>query len=196
MNEMLDFVKAMSDPERLRIIGMLSQGGATREQVAERLKLSPKESLTHLGFLEFVGAIRQDVGVYTLNDDRLAVMAKEKLAEQRPVFIPNEDLDKKSKKVLKAHLNADGSIKQVPLQPAKLKPILDYLIQNFEFDRTYTEREVNIIIKQFNEDTAGLRRDLVDAGLMDRESDGSKYWRVDLSRKRLKLTDDSTWTIK
>ncbi len=55
MNEMLDFVKAMSDPNRLRIIGLLSQKSATRVEVAEQLKLSPKDSLTHLGFLEFIG---------------------------------------------------------------------------------------------------------------------------------------------
>lgn len=178
MNEMLDYVKALSDPVRLRIIGMLSQGTATRKEIAERLNLSPKDSLTHLGFLEFVGAISQTDGVFSLNDQRLSAMAKEKLSEQRPVYIPDEALDAKSKKVLKAHINADGSIKQVPLQPAKLKPILDYLIQFFEFDVNYTEKEVNTIIRRFNEDTAGLRRDLVDAGMLARESDGSKYWKV------------------
>jgi predicted transcriptional regulator len=57
MNEMLDYVKAMSDPVRLRIIGLLTQESATRREIAERLNLSPKDSLTHLGFLEFVGAI-------------------------------------------------------------------------------------------------------------------------------------------
>lgn len=178
MNEMLDFVKAMSDPVRLQIIGLLSKGTATREEVAARFNLSPKDSLTHLGMLEFVGAISQKDGVYSLNDERLAVMAKEKLSEQRPAYVPDEALDEKSKKVLRAHLNADGSIKQVPLQPAKLRPILDYLIQFFEFDVTYTEKEINVVIRRFNEDTAGLRRDLVDAGLLARESDGSKYWRV------------------
>ena len=177
MNEMLDFVKAMSDPERLRIIGLLSQGGASREEVATHLKLSLKDSLTHLGMLEFVGAISQKDGVYSLNDDRLAVMAKEKLSQQRQAYVPDEALDEKSKKVLKAHLNPDGSIKTVPAPP-KLQVILDYLIQFFEFDTIYTEKEVNTIIKRYNEDTAGLRRDLIEAGMMARESDGSKYWRV------------------
>lgn len=178
MNEMLDYVKALSDPDRLRIIGLLSQGSATRAEIAERLKLSPKDSLTHLGFLEFVGAISQTEGVYSMNDGRLAALAREKLAESRPSFIPPEGMDEKSRKVLKAHLNADGSIKQVPLQPAKLKVILDYLVQFFEFDTNYTEKEVNAIIRRFNVDTAGLRRDLIEAGMMERESDGSRYWRV------------------
>jgi hypothetical protein len=55
---------------------------------------------------------------------------------------------------------------------------LNYLIQHFDLDRIYTEREVNEIIKRFHIDTAGLRRDLIDAALLARESDGSRYWRV------------------
>lgn len=177
MNEMLDFVKAMSDPNRLRIIGLLSQKSATRVEVAEQLKLSPKDSLTHLGFLEFIGVVTQTDGVFTLNNDKLAVLAKEKLAEARPMYVPAEGLDEKSKKVLGAHLNADGSIKQIPASP-KLQVILNYLVEFFEFDKNYTEKEVNTILRRFNEDTAGLRRDLIDAGMLARESDGSRYWRV------------------
>jgi hypothetical protein len=178
MNEILDFTKAMSDPQRLRIIGLLSQGPAAREEIAARLKLSAKDSLTHLGFLEFVGAVTQADGMYALSDRNLAALARRKLAEARPSFIPPDDLDEKSKKVLRAHLNADGSIKQIPLQPAKLRVLLEHIVQSFEFDRDYTEREVNEILRRLNEDTAGLRRDLVDAGLLARESDGSRYWRV------------------
>ncbi|MBL8090348.1 MAG: DUF2087 domain-containing protein [Anaerolineales bacterium] len=177
MNQMLDYVKVMSDPTRLRIIGMLSQSNATRKEVAERLELSPKDSLTHLGFLEFIGVISQENGVFSLNDDRLAVLAKEKLLEEKQVYIPHEALDEKTKKVLKAHLNADGSIRQIPAPP-KLQIILDYLIDFFEFDKNYTEKEINTVIKRFNEDTAGLRRDLIEANMLARESDGSRYWRI------------------
>jgi len=177
MNEMLDFVKAMSNPDRLRIIGLLSQENATRAEIALRLNLSVKDSLTHLGFLEFVGAVTQTDGVFSLNNDKLAILAREKLAEARPSYIPADDLDEKSKKVLKAYLNADGSIKQIPAPP-KLQVILNYLIPFFEFNTNYTEKEVNTILRRFHEDTAGLRRDLVDAKMLDRESDGSRYWRV------------------
>ncbi|MBI5943768.1 MAG: DUF2087 domain-containing protein [Chloroflexi bacterium] len=175
--EMLDFVKAMSNPDRLRIIGLLSQESATRTEIAARLNLSAKDSLTHLGFLEYVGAVTQTDGVFTLNNDKLAVLAREKLTEERPSFIPPDGLDDKSKKVLKAHLKSDGSIRQIPAPP-KLQIILNYLIQFFEFNTNYTEKEVNAILRRFNEDTAGLRRDLVEAGLLARISDGSRYWRV------------------
>ncbi len=176
--EMLDYVKAMSNPERLRIIGLLSQQSATRAEIARRLNLSVKDSLTHLGFLEFVGAVSQTDGVFTLNSDKLELLAREKLGEERSSYIPSEGLDSKSKKVLKAHLNPDGSIRQIPAPP-KLQVILKYLVQFFEFNTNYTEKEVNAILRRFHEDTAGLRRDLVDAKLLARISDGSRYWRVD-----------------
>jgi hypothetical protein len=175
--EMLDYVKAMSNPERLRIIGLLSQESATRAEIAVRLKLSAKDSLNHLAFLEHVGAVIQTDGVFTLNHDKLALLAREKLAELRHSYTLPEDLDEKSKKTLKACLNSDGSIRQIPAAP-QLQVILNYLIQFFEFDTNYTEKEVNTILKRFNEDTAGLRRDLVDAKMLARISDGSRYWRV------------------
>jgi len=177
MNEMLDFVKAVSNPDRLRIIGLLSQEHATRAEIAQRLNLSVKDSLTHLGFLEFVGAVTQTKGVFTLNNDKLAMLAREKFAEARPSYVPADDLDEKSKKVLKAYLNPDGSIRQIP-SPPKLQVILNYLVEFFEYKTNYTEKEVNTILRRFNEDTADLRRDLVDAGMLARESDGSRYWRV------------------
>jgi hypothetical protein len=180
--EMLDYIKAMSNPDRLRIIGLLSQERATRAEIARRLNLSVKDSLTHLGFLEFVGAVSQTAGVYTLNNDKLELLAHEKLREERSSYVPFEGLDERSKKVLKAYLNPDGSIRQIPAPP-KLQVILQYLVQFFEFDTDYAEKEVNAILKRFNEDTAGLRRDLVDANLLARISDGSRYWRVNEESK-------------
>ena len=44
-------------------------------------------------------------------------------------------------------------------------------------EQSYTEKEVNLILARFHEDTSGLRRNLVDAGLLARERDGSRYWR-------------------
>jgi hypothetical protein len=55
---------------------------------------------------------------------------------------------------------------------------LCYLAEQFDFDRKYSEKEVNDIIAAFNEDISGLRRDLISTGYLDRERDGSAYWRV------------------
>ena len=47
--------------------------------------------------------------------------------------------------------------------------MLEKLAEAFEPGRTYTEREVNLIIADFHDDFATLRRDLVHEGLMARE---------------------------
>jgi len=177
MNEMLDFVKAMSHPDRLRVIGLLSQHSATRQEIAAELSLSPKDSLTHLGFLEFIGVVSQADGIFTLNEDKLATLGTEELVGTNDVYVPDENLDEVSKKLLRDYLNADGTIRYIP-ELKKIGPILNYLAGFFDFDRIYTEREVNAVIKRLNADVAGLRRDLIDAGTLARESDGSKYWRV------------------
>ena len=79
---------------------------------------------------------------------------------------------------MKNFLNPDGSLKQIPLQGNKVLIILNFIVDAFAYDANYTEKEVNSILRRFHVDTATLRRYLVDNGLMARESDGTRYWRV------------------
>jgi hypothetical protein len=119
--------------------------------------------------------------VYSLDDDALEALSRQQFAagRQREAYDPAPGLDVKTRKVLVAYLNADGSLKQIPAQPAKMDIILTYLAAAFEPGVDYTEKEVNTIIRRFNMDVSGLRRDLIDKGLMGRESNGSRYWRLD-----------------
>ncbi len=180
---LLDFVKAMSDPSRLRIIGALSQGPLTAARVAEVLSLPFRKAINHLSFLAFVGIVlahpasRKQDEVYELDAPFLERLARRQLEGGRPSFTPPQEAEEKVRRVLAAHLNPDGSISQIPLDAGKLRVILNYLIEAFESGRIYSEREVNAILARFNEDTSGLRRDLVDAGLLERERDGSRYWK-------------------
>jgi hypothetical protein len=180
--EMLDFLKAMSDADRLRIIGLLTQRPASRADIVTKLNLPLRDVVDHLAFLEFVGVVSQKDDIYELDESKLSTLAQDNFAKERPSYVPAPELDAQSKKVLKAYLNADGSIRQIPAQP-KLQVILNYLIQAFAPNTNYTEKEVNQILRRFHEDTAGLRRDLVDAKMLDRISDGSRYWRVDEGAK-------------
>jgi hypothetical protein len=54
---------------------------------------------------------------------------------------------------------------------------LDYLINAFSVGANYCEKEVNLILVHFDPDPATLRRALVDAGMLARDRDGSRYWR-------------------
>lgn len=57
--------------------------------------------------------------------------------------------------------------------------VLQYLATYFQEGRTYSEAEVNAVIKQHHTfgDHALLRRELVERGFLRRTRDCSQYWR-------------------
>ncbi len=69
----------------------------------------------------------------------------------------------------------DGRLVIMPTKRAKLLVVLDYLAQQFEPGRTYTEAEVSETLARFHDDYAALRRYLVDEGFLTREA--NVYWR-------------------
>lgn len=176
-HKLLDFVKAMADADRLRIIGVLARRRAKNSEIAGRLSMPIRDVVDHLSFLEHVGVISLKDELYELNTEKVESLAREQLREKKPEYVPAPDLDERSRKVLVSCLEPDGTIKRLPSQTAQLKVILKYLVQAFTPGADYTEKEVNTIIRRFHVDVSGLRRDLVDAGLLDRERDGSRYWR-------------------
>jgi hypothetical protein len=182
-DRMLDFVKALGHADRLRIIGLLTKSSASVAQVAEALNIPIRDAYNHLSFLEYVGALRAFPGeraqdtVYELDTGHLETNAREHFGGQSGKYEPTPNLDAAVRKVLVAYLNSDGSIRQLPNQPEKLRIILDYLVQAFTPGVIYSEKEVNMILRRFHLDTAGLRRDLIDRGMLQRKSDGSQYWR-------------------
>ena len=176
--EVLDFVKAMASAERLRVIGALVRGRATRAQIAEQLHVPVRDVFQHLSFLVHIGVVREEDGVYKLDEKAIETLARGQFEGKRPVYEAKEEKQEDVRKVLKAYLNADGTIKQIPQEGKKLLIILNYMLDAFAFDVTYTEKEVNTILRRFHLDTASLRRAYIDYGFLARESDGSKYWRV------------------
>ena len=71
----------------------------------------------------------------------------------------------------------NGRLVQIPARRAKRLVVLDALAQEFEPGRRYSESMVNLMLGRWYADTAALRRYLVDEGFLDRDHDGSHYWR-------------------
>jgi hypothetical protein len=176
--EILSFVKAMASAERLRIVGILARGKATQAEIAGQLGMPVRDVFNHLSFLAEVGIIHDTDGVYELDEKAIESFARGQFEGKRESFVPEKDEKEDVRKVLKNFLNPDGSLKQIPLQGNKVLIILNFIVDAFAYDANYTEKEVNTILRRFHVDTATLRRYLVDNGLMARESDGTRYWRV------------------
>jgi hypothetical protein len=87
-------------------------------------------------------------------------------------------MDGYDKKVLDAFLTSDGRIKAFPAQEKKFQVILRHVLKAFEPGKHYKEKEVNEILVRYNDDTATLRRGMVEYQLMDRQGGGGEYWRL------------------
>jgi hypothetical protein len=176
--ELMSFVKALASADRLRIIGVLVRGKFTQSDIAEQLHLPIRDAFNHLSFLVNVGLVTETDGLYDLDEKTVESFARGQFSGKRPSFESKGDQPDDARKVLKNFLNADGTLKQLPPQGNKLLIVLNFIVDAFAFETNYTEKEVNTILRRFHVDTAALRRYLVDNGLMARESDGTRYWRV------------------
>jgi excisionase family DNA binding protein len=75
-------------------------------------------------------------------------------------------------KVLRAFLDEEGRLRSIPVSQAKRAVVLEHLAGQLEADRTYRERELSGVLRQFHDDVATLRRELVGAKLLVRTTDG------------------------
>ena len=69
-----------------------------------------------------------------------------------------------------------GELQSIPVQRKKERIVLEYIVESFEANRVYSEREVNVILADFHDDFCTLRRDMIAEGLMTRDQNG--YQRV------------------
>jgi len=176
--EMLQFVKALSHADRLRVLGVLAREVASMQEISEALGMPVREVFEHLTALAQGGVVVEQDERWQIDSKNVEALTRRQFEGQvRESYQPAPDLGEKSRKVLAAYLNPDGTIKQLPFQPSKLQVILDYILEAFTPGVIYTEKEVNMVIRRFHLDTAGLRRDLIDRGMLERKSDGSQYWR-------------------
>ena len=77
--------------------------------------------------------------------------------------------------VLRSFLTGEGRLHIMPAKRTKRLVVLDHVVQAFEPGIRYTEKDVNKILRGFQDDYAALRRALVDEEFLTREN--NVYWR-------------------
>jgi DNA-binding CsgD family transcriptional regulator len=176
------FFRALSDVSRLKIAGLLAEGPLSVEQLAAMLGLRPSTISHHLGRLAKAGLVSARAegyySVYSFDASALEAMARKLLApETLPTAAALADRSGYDRKVLGDFLYPNGRLKSIPAQHKKLLVVLRHLAASFEPDKRYWERQVNEILGRFHADTATLRRELVGAGFLERET--GQYWRTE-----------------
>jgi hypothetical protein len=180
----LALFKALADPQRLKIVGLLAQEPRSVEELAELLELRPSTVSHHLKRLSRARLVEAKAdghySIYALRPETLQDAAKALSQQERLGELAHEvDLSAYERKVLQTFTDASGRITAFPSQQKKYLVLVRYALQAFEPGRRYSEKEVNARLERLSEDTARLRRSFIDFGFMRREADGSAYWRLE-----------------
>jgi ArsR family transcriptional regulator len=182
--DLVEFFKALGEPNRLRIVGLLAERPYTVEQLGETLGIAVSTVSHHLTRLARSGLVASRTesyyNLYELKTEVLSDMAKRLLAQAEPTRPTSEQvLDDFDRKVLATFTTPDGRIKSFPMQEKKIRVLIRHVLPAFTHGVRYPEKRVNEILLKFSDDSARLRRWLVEFGFMAREGGGGKYWRID-----------------
>jgi hypothetical protein len=169
-------VGLLAGPARMRVFAAVVLGATTREEIAERAGLTPRQVAMALRRLRDGGLVRAD-------QDRLEARLEvfsEAMKEYARTLAPSSEagpLDTTPARtaVLRAFLS-DGRLVSIPAAQSKRRVVLEHIAAAFEPGVRYSEREVNAVLRAWHPDHAALRRYLVDEELMARE--GGIYWRI------------------
>ena len=71
--------------------------------------------------------------------------------------------------------NLDGTLISIPVKPAKKIAVLQRIAQELSSTTRYSEKDLNAIIARFHDDTAAIRRHMIEYGILERDGE-SVYW--------------------
>jgi biotin operon repressor len=166
-------LKVIADETRLRILGAIADEPLTGKDLAERLNLTPPTISHHMRKLVEAGIVIATSDAqrqwYRLNGDLLLASKRVDLDSrgESPPEVGDDEAEFRQK-VLRDFM-VDGRLKSIPAQRKRRVVVLQHLTVMFDPNRSYSEREVNDLLKPVHPDFATLRRELVDYGFMTRE---------------------------
>jgi len=183
LNQRAELFKALGHPVRLLILNLVKIRPRHGEELASILSLTPATISHHLALLEAAGLLKSRKDQYYQVYERVEAPLNRTLADlinlKEVEMNTQVEEDAYRDKVLRTFMR-NGRLLQIPAQLKKWQVILGKVVELFEFGRTYTEKEVNVILLDVHDDVASLRRGLIEEGLMTR--DHGIYQRVERAK--------------
>ena len=170
---LLSFFKILGEESRLKIVGVLAQGETSVSDLATLVGLREPTVSHHLAKLSGVGLVSKRVDgnthLYSLETQRLEELSKKVYTPEGMEAISSPvDESTYERKVLRAFTDGE-TLLRIPASRKKRLVILHWLVEDFEKDREYPEKEINEKLLTHHWDSATLRRDFIANGLMERE---------------------------
>ncbi len=170
--QLLGFFKALADANRLRLVGLLAARERSVHELAQLVGLREPTVSHHLAILRGAGLVtlRVDGNThwYRLEQDRLRYLSRA-LMQRGTIrqMAADSEGDAAERKVLSNYLDGERLTK-IPDVRGKRIVVLRWLARKFAPDRSYSEAEVNAILKRHHEDAATLRREMIGYRMFER----------------------------
>jgi DNA-binding transcriptional ArsR family regulator len=170
---MLQFCKAMADESRLKIVGLLSAAEHSVQQLASMLALKEPTVSHHLAVLKQLDLVRMradgNFRWYRLNEEVLGKISRAVFSRRSIAKLAVSAADNSSeRKVLDNFLDGDRLL-EIPVGFKKRLVILKWLTAFFEPGSSYSEAQVNALLKLHHHDCATLRREMVGCRMLTRD---------------------------
>jgi len=169
VKEKLELLKLLADETRLEILNILLKEDSYVEKIACELTLTPATICYHLKKMESAGVVHcsrsQFYIIYSLNREIFDKPLFELIKKDEEIV----DTEEKYKKEVISNFFKYGRLKQIPTQRKKREIVLAEILDQFDFDCEYTEKEVNEIILRYHEDFCTIRREMIAFGMMMRD---------------------------
>ncbi|SDM27429.1 DUF2087 domain-containing protein [Sediminibacillus halophilus] len=160
------FSKGLSDKEIVKEL----DGGSPSTIRNHRFKLKEKEKQAKV-FLAIMKLLNKEAGQ---TKDHFVHFHKEaKMVDERYATT-----EKEKQKVLSTYFKQgiDGKLDTFPSKEKRKLIVLQNIVNHFERNKIYTEKEINEILKTIYSDFATIRRYLIEYGFMGRSKDCTEYW--------------------
>jgi len=173
IDKIVPVFRALADPVRLQLVGLIASGERCNAELAAELAVSPATVSHHLKVLRGAGLLRERRAapyVYVTLDQealRRAVMA---VADQKSTSkLKAQD---QTAKVIDAFFDGD-TLRSIPAKRSKKEIVFEEILRRLPPAESYTERKLSKLIERYHSDFCTIRREFIMGRYMSRE--GGRY---------------------
>jgi hypothetical protein len=182
LDKVVAYHKALADATRIKLLILLAEGEQKGQVLAEKLGVTPATITHHATKLREASLIneRRDKNTIYFSLNHYFIKSNASAAEQliyrnagakERVEQVEEQMVRLKETVIRNFFTAEGRLKHMPAQLKKKLIVLESMVSKLERGRKYSEKEINTFIKDFHDDFATIRRELIMHQFMFREAD-------------------------
>ena len=158
--------------------------GLSDKETADRQKISPSTVRNHRfklrekerqarAFLAMMDLLKE-------TGEKTEKQPGEKLCEPHRTAAMVDDryivTEEEKMQILQTFFEENGHLKEIPAREKRKLVVLRKIADNFKPGSSYTEVEINRILKRIHNDFPYIRRLMIEYGFLERTKDGSRYW--------------------